>query len=201
MSTKERILEEALTLFAKNGYDGTGVDLIAERVGIKGPSLYKHYKGKEDILNALIDSAEERYEEYFGSEENIGRLPKNKEEFVKRTMERISFTMHDPMIRKIRMFLVQEQFRNERLAEVTTKHQLFGVQRMYSRIIRELMDEGLVVNDDPDLLAEELTAPAVLLVARFDRQPQYEKEILDEMEKHIRHFCDVYMEKKVRTGC
>ena len=201
MSTKERILEEALTLFAKNGYDGTGVDLIAERVGIKGPSLYKHYKGKEDILNALIDSAEERYEEYFGSEENIGRLPKNKEEFVKRTMERISFTMHDPMIRKIRMFLVQEQFRNERLAEVTTKHQLFGVQRMYSRIIRELMDEGLVVNDDPDLLAEELTAPAVLLVARFDRQPQHEKEILDEMEKHIRHFCDVYMEKKVHAGC
>ena len=201
MSTKERILEEALTLFAKNGYDGTGVDLIAERVGIKGPSLYKHYKGKEDILNALIDSAEERYEEYFGSEENIGRLPKNKEEFVKRTMERISFTMHDPMIRRIRMFLVQEQFRNERLAEVTTKHQLFGVQRMYSRIIRELMDEGLVVNDDPDLLAEELTAPAVLLVARFDRQPQHEKEILDEMEKHIRHFCDVYMGKKVHTGC
>jgi AcrR family transcriptional regulator len=193
MSTKDRILEEALTLFAENGYDGTGVDLIAERVGIKGPSLYKHYKGKEDILNALIDSAEERYEEYFASEENIGRLPKNKEEFVKRTMERISFTMHDPMIRKIRMFLVQEQFRNERLAEVTTKHQLFGVQRMYSRIIRELMDEGLVVNDDPDLLAEELTAPAVLLVARFDRQPQHEKEILDEMEKHIRHFCDVYM--------
>ncbi len=201
MSTKERILEEALTLFAENGYDGTGVDLIAERAGIKGPSLYKHYKGKEDILNALIDSAEERYEEYFGSEENIGRLPKNKEEFVKRTMERISFTMHDPMIRRIRMFLVQEQFRNERLAEVTTKHQLFGVQRMYSRIIRELMDEGLVVNDDPDLLAEELTAPAVLLVARFDRQPQHEKEILDKMEKHIRHFCDVYMEKKVHTGC
>lgn len=194
MSTKERILEEALTLFAENGYDGTGVDLIAERVGIKGPSLYKHYKGKEDILNVLIDSAEERYEEYFGSEENIGRLPKNKEEFVKRTMERILFTMHDPMIRKTRMFLVQEQFRNERLAEVTTKHQLFGVQRMYSRIIRELMDEGLVVNDDPDLLAEELTASAVLLVARFDRQPQHEKDILDEMEKHIRHFCDVYME-------
>ena len=58
MSTKQRILNEALTLFAENGYDGTGVDLIAERVGIKGPSLYKHYKGKEEILNAVIDAAE-----------------------------------------------------------------------------------------------------------------------------------------------
>ena len=49
MSTKDRILEEALTLFAENGYDGTGVEQIAEKVGIKAPSLYKHFKGKEDI--------------------------------------------------------------------------------------------------------------------------------------------------------
>lgn len=39
MTTKERILEEALALFAQNGYDGTSVDQIAKRVGIKAPSL------------------------------------------------------------------------------------------------------------------------------------------------------------------
>ena len=60
MTTRERIIEEALTLFAENGYDGTGVERIAERVGIKAPSLYKHFKGKEDILNAIIDEAEAR---------------------------------------------------------------------------------------------------------------------------------------------
>ena len=53
MSTKEKILDAALTLFAENGYDGTSVEQIANIVGIKAPSLYKHYKGKEDILNAL----------------------------------------------------------------------------------------------------------------------------------------------------
>lgn len=193
MTTKEKILDEALTLFAENGYDGTSVDLIAERVGIKGPSLYKHYKGKEEILNALIDAAEERYEEYFGSEKNIGKLPGDKEEFVQVTMEKIAFTMHDPMIRRIRMFLVQEQFRNDRLAEITTGHQLYGIRRMYARIIEAMMNEGLVTRDDPEMLAVELTAPAVLLIARADRQPQCEKEILDDMERHIRHFCAVYM--------
>ena len=35
MSTKERILEEALTLFSEQGYDGTGIDEIAAHVGIK----------------------------------------------------------------------------------------------------------------------------------------------------------------------
>ena len=121
MSTKERILDAALTLFAENGYDGTSVEQIANIVGIKAPSLYKHYKGKEDILNALIDSAETWYEEMFGSENNIGEVPQSREEFIKVTMERISFTMRDPIIRKTRILLVQEQFRNERISEATTR--------------------------------------------------------------------------------
>ncbi len=195
MSTKQRILDEALTLFAEKGYDGTGVDLIAERVGIKGPSLYKHYKGKEEILNALIDVAEERYEEMFGSEKNIGKIPKSREDFIKVTMERISLTMRDPIIRKTRMLLVQEQFRNERISEVTTRHQLDGIQRMFAKIIKGMMDEGIVKNDDPELLAVELTAPAVLQIARSDRQPQYEEECMEYIEKHLRHFCEVYMRK------
>ncbi len=192
MSTKERILEAALTLFAENGYDGTSVEQIANIVGIKAPSLYKHFKGKEDILNALIDSAEARYEEMFGSEKNIGKIPKSREEFIKVTMGRVAFTMHDPIIRKTRMFLVQEQFRNERISEVTTRHQLDGVQKMFARIIKEMMVQGIVKDDDPSLLAVELTAPAVLLIAQADRQPQCEKELLERIEKHVQHFCNVY---------
>ena len=193
MSTKEKIMGAALTLFAENGYDGTSVEQIANIVGIKAPSLYKHYKGKEDILNALIDSAEARYEEMFGSEKNIGKVPQSREEFIKVTMERISFTMRDPIIRKTRMLLVQEQFRNERISEVTTRHQLDGIQRMFAKILKGMMDEGIVVKDDPKLLAAELTAPAVLQIARADRQPQCEKECMEYIEKHLRHFCKVYM--------
>ena len=193
MTTKERILEAALTLFAENGYDGTSVEQIATEVGIKAPSLYKHYKGKEDILNALIDSAEVRYEEMFGSEKNTGKGPKDPEEFIQVTMGRIAFTIKDPVIRKTRMLLVQEQFRNERIAEVTTRHQLDGIQRMFAKIIEGMMDAGIFKKDDPALLAIELTAPAVLWIAQADRQPQYADEVMGNIEKHIRHFCDVYM--------
>ena len=203
MSTKEKILDAALTLFAENGYDGTSVEQIAGIVGIKAPSLYKHYKGKEDILNALIDSAEARYEEMFGSENNIGKVPQSREEFIKVTLKRISFTIKDPVrisftikdpvIRKTRMLLVQEQFRNERISEATTKHQLDGIQRMFAKIIKGMMDEGIVIDDDPELLAVELTAPAVLQIARSDRQPQCEEECMEYIEKHLQHFCRVYM--------
>lgn len=193
MSTKENILEAALTLFSEQGYDGTSVEQIAQAVGIKAPSLYKHFKGKEEILNAIIDSAEARYEESFGSEQNIGKLPQNKKEFIAATMNKIAFTMQDPMIRKIRMLLVQEQFRNQRFAEITSRHQLEGIQGMYTKIIREMMKEGHFKKDDPKMLAVELTGPAVLLIAKADRQPQETDEVLSNIEKHLWHFCDVYM--------
>ena len=101
--------------------------------------------------------------------------------------------MRDPIIRKTRILLVQEQFRNERISEATTRHQLDGIQRMYAKIIKGMMDEGIVKSDDSDLLAAELTAPVVLQIARSDRQPQCEEECMEYIEKHLRHFCKVYM--------
>lgn len=193
MSTKEKILEAALTLFAENGYNGTSVDEIAKRVGIKAPSLYKHYKGKEEILNVLIESAENRYEESFGSESHIGKIPETKDDFVRINMEKIRFTMLDPMIRKLRIFLVQEQFRNERLARITTKHQLGGLLQMYTKILDSMMQKGTIAKDDPALLAMELTAPVTILISRADREPEYQEEMMEGIEKHLRHFCDIYM--------
>ena len=193
MTTREKILEAALSLFAENGYDGTSVGRIAESVGIRAPSLYKHFKGKEEILNTLIDMAEARYEVYFGSEKNIGKIPGSAEEFIRATMEKIRFTMRDPMIRKIRKFLVQEQFRDAKFAEVTTRHQVDGLLKMYGKIIEGMMDQGMIERDDPLMLALELSAPAAVMVSKADRQPQLEGEMLECIERHLRHFCRVYM--------
>jgi AcrR family transcriptional regulator len=193
VTTKERILNEALSLFAENGYDGTSMEQIATKVGIKAPSLYKHFKGKEDILNTLIDAAEARYEENFGSEKNLGKLPANADEFTAMAMKRVKFSMTDPMIKKIRKFLVQEQFRSERLAEITTRHQNDGIQKMYRMIIEAMMKAGLWKKGDATLLSLEITSPVVVLIARVDRQPKFEKEALKIIEKHVRYFCELYM--------
>lgn len=192
MTTKEKILDAALTLFAERGYDGTSVEQIARLVGIKAPSLYKHFKGKEDILNTLVDIAEVRYEEKFGSSNNLGKIPETLEEFVRMTMKRIRFTMTDPVIRRIRIFLVQEQFRSPALSEITTRHQLDGLHSMYMKIIKKMMESGLLKENDPAMLALELASPAVVLVAKADRQPESEKECLKYIENHLWHFCDIY---------
>ncbi|SCY29427.1 transcriptional regulator, TetR family [Lachnospiraceae bacterium XPB1003] len=195
MTTRDKILEEALRLFSEKGYDGTSVESIAEAVGIKAPSLYKHFKGKEDILNCIIDVSEKRYSENFGSAHSVGKLPGSKEEFLKLSIERFSYTLNDPNIRRIRIFLTQEQFRNKRMADITNRHQMEDVQSLMVNMLGGMMETGVVKKDDPRLLAVELASPAVLMVSESDRLPDKRDEILKKFEEHIRHFCDVYFLK------
>ena len=62
MTTKQKILNEALSLFSEKGYSAVYVGDIAEAVGIKTPSLYKHYKSKQDIFNSCVEVFSERME-------------------------------------------------------------------------------------------------------------------------------------------
>jgi AcrR family transcriptional regulator len=52
-TTKDRILDVALDLFADQGFDGTSVRQIAERVGTTKAALYYYFASKDEILMAL----------------------------------------------------------------------------------------------------------------------------------------------------
>lgn len=59
-TTKEKIRDRALELFAKNGYLGTSMSEIASKLGITKAALYKHYESKEAILCSIVDTLKER---------------------------------------------------------------------------------------------------------------------------------------------
>ena len=59
IDTKERIMEAALELFAQNGYLGTSMSDIAGRLGITKAALYKHYAGKQEILDRIVERMNE----------------------------------------------------------------------------------------------------------------------------------------------
>src|SRR5690349_21695288 len=53
--TRRRIQEVALELFTEQGYEGTSLREIAERLGVTKAALYYHFKTKEEIIGSLID--------------------------------------------------------------------------------------------------------------------------------------------------
>lgn len=193
--TKDRILDSALTLFSEKGYDGVGVDLIAENAGIKGPSLYKHFKGKEDILDSLIAKVESYYEANFGSVNNPGKTPASMDELIEMSLNRIKFTLHDPVVKKVRRMLTMEQFRNRRIALLATKYNIDSVQEMYHRIFQAMMDNGIMRKADPALISMIFAAPVSLLIQMCDREPDREQEAMERIEKIFRYFADEYTSK------
>ncbi|MDO4473794.1 MAG: TetR/AcrR family transcriptional regulator [Eubacteriales bacterium] len=192
MPTKERILYASLDLFSEKGYDGVGVDLIAENAGLKGPSLYRHFKGKEDIFHSLIDLVESHYEEGFGLKNTPEGFPDSMDELIEDALGKIQFTMHDDIVRKVRRILAMEQFRSERMAELATRYHLENLQRLYEAIFADMMEKGKMKQDDPECLALEFVSPVSLLIHVYDRQPEKEAEVLEEIRKHFQHFAKVY---------
>lgn len=56
-SRHRRILDAATVAFHEKGFHGVGVDEIGARAGLSGPSLYRHFAGKHQILATLLDEA------------------------------------------------------------------------------------------------------------------------------------------------
>ena len=52
----ERIKNAALLRFAAQGYDATSLAEIAGDVGIKTPSIYAHFSGKQALFRELVDA-------------------------------------------------------------------------------------------------------------------------------------------------
>ncbi len=194
-TTKSRILDEALVMFAENGYKGTNLRDLAAQLGLSKSALYKHYKSKEDIWNCLLDRMEAYYAERFGSENNLPPQPKSCEELLVVTIQMVRFTVNDPKIILTRKLLLTEQFHDERVKKLATKHFLEGTQKIFAKVFEVMMKDGLLKKDNPEMLSFIYTAPVTSLVHLCDREPENQEKIFKRIENFVTHFISTYAEK------
>ena len=75
-STRERILDAALELFADEGVTGTTITAIERRAGLSAGSgsLYRHFRSKDDVLDATLRREIDRLKRL--TEEERAALPR-----------------------------------------------------------------------------------------------------------------------------
>ena len=191
-STKEKILDAALVSFAENGYKGTNLRDLAAGMSLSKSALYRHYESKEDIWNAVIDRMEAYYVSRFGSPEKMPPVSKSCDELFSMTMRMLDFTMHDKWVILTRQLLLKEQFRDERARQLATLHFLSGTKEIYTKIFAEMIENGILKRDDPEMLALSYTTPITALIHYCDREPEKEQEIMRQIEAFVKHFIKMY---------
>ena len=190
--TKERILAAALEMFSKNGYAGTNIRELSASLGLVKSGVYKHYESKEAIWNALLNEMITYYGEHFGSSEHLPPVPDSLEALTRLTMQMVNITVHDEKIIMTRKVLTLEQFRDDRARELATKHFLTGLTEIFTHIFVGMMDKGLILRDDPAMLAFAYTTPISALIHLCDREPEKTEGAIAQIEAFSRHFIAAY---------
>jgi len=93
-----QILQVALELFTRQGYDKTSLREIAERLEVSKAALYYHFVSKEEILHALVAAIPRAFDELVAWGESMPRSAESRKEILRRLAALTSEKL-DPVLR------------------------------------------------------------------------------------------------------
>lgn len=159
MTTKERITDAALTLFSERGYAGTSVKNIADAVGIRDASIYKHFKDKQDIFDSIVELINAHIS---GISDALGlpQCPDGADSAafftalghgeLKALSERIFlFCLGDPYISRFWRLAHMEQYRNARIYELFHGIFMDAALDYQTQLFAALQGAGIFRGSDP----------------------------------------------------
>lgn len=199
MTTKQKILNEALSLFSAKGYSAVYVGDIAEAVGIKTPSLYKHYKNKQDIFNSCVEVFSERMENIRNDLQLPGSMTASfsyetvtEEQLIEVANALFLFYLQDNVAAKFRKMLMIERYHNPELNKLFEDLFIDGAVVHEEKLFSDLMDAKVIKRDNPHIIALRFYTPIFYLLQKYDMHPDMVEEAKQELALMVREFCNTY---------
>lgn len=200
LTTREKILYESLNLFSKRGYDGVSMREIAAAVGIKGASIYNHFKGKEDIFQEIFTEMTRRYDGFAKSmnipmaeDEKTVQTYLNIEEstLIQMAEGLFAFFAKDEFTAMFRKLLFSEQHKSKLAAKYLREYYLEAPIQFQTTIFAGIQQKGGFAGYDPKIMALHFYSPIFYTMNEYDLGGDYE-ECLDQLKQHVHWFCEVY---------
>ena len=191
-NTKEKILEEALKLFAQSGYMGTSMNDIASKLGVTKAALYKHYKSKQEILDSIIEKMNEldieRVKLYEMPE---GEMPKVIAEYKETAFDKIKqFTkvqfLHwteEEFPCCFRKMLTLEQYREPQMAQLYQNYLASGPLTYIEALFAGMLEDA----ERARQMALDFYGPIFLLYSIYDGTNDKSK-VINLLDEHMDHF-------------
>ena len=131
---RERILQEAVTLFYERGFTATTLDDIAHELGVTKPFIYNHFKSKTELLAAIcLPTIQMAVEAAANAVRSEGSASERLERLI------VQFTK----VVLVRQPFIAVYFREEKSLEPAALSEINAHRREFDRWLSRLLEEGI----------------------------------------------------------
>jgi AcrR family transcriptional regulator len=150
--TYGKILQAGLELFSRQGYAGTSIKDITDKVGLTKAAFYAHFGTKGELLHRLIDEYETEY-----IDELIRRVDEQPGNAIDKVHRAISYGSEFG-VKRTEIVILFHSLSDELKADIDFEPALTRIRRKHEKFLTELFDLGkrqgfIKKNLDSSLLA------------------------------------------------
>ena len=131
---RERILQEAVTLFYERGFSGTTLDDIAAELGVTKPFIYSHFRSKTDLLAAICRPT---IEMSMAAVADAAKLPGTATERLRHAI--VDFTR----VVLQRQPNIAIYFREEKSLSPEALAEINALRKKFDRLLSKLLSDGV----------------------------------------------------------
>ncbi len=175
---REEIISAATELFARHGYDGTSMQMIADQAEISVGKLYLHFEGKEDMYQSVVEFHAGKVRERANDAVDPSMSPIDK--IRARTSAVVGYMNdNDEFVR----FYVGEMEGKGCHMKDDSEHGAH--MQEFVQLIREAIEKGDIPAEDPEMLAAMINGAGhsmmSLVIERKDMPYSIVAEYVDRM--------------------
>ena len=172
-STKEKILNVAIELFANKGFKGTSVREIASVLGLTEGAVYRHFSSKDQILENIFSYAEQVLFTPLPVEQTLGML--QGQSIFRGMLEPLPDIINsEPYLRKITRIMFNEMNQNEKIGRYYSKEYKQKTTEYTMALFEKCMEAGTIRQCDVKSLAQVFN--------NFRSEWAYQNFIIDQSE-------------------
>lgn len=202
-NTKQKILTASLSLFSERGFHSVSVKEIAQAVGIRDSTIYKHFISKQEIFDTIITLVSEQTQQIYRTIQMPNREEPASEYAVMAldTLEELCyqlfmFYLQDEVVAKFRRMLTVEQYGNVEASRLFRQFFIEEPLAYEAKLFRSLQERGVFVDANPEVMALHFYSPLFLMLSRFDHREEEQEEIRSAINHHIEAFSRSYSKHK-----
>ncbi|XZF12384.1 TetR/AcrR family transcriptional regulator [Chitinophagaceae bacterium MMS25-I14] len=157
MNRKEAVLKSVLKLVNREGFYHLNMKSIAQEANVAAGTIYVHFKGKAELINALYLMIVNDFKETVLSGYKEGRS--FRENFFEMFHNAVDFYVNDPDC-----FSFIEQYTYAPFIFKETQEENFVMMEPVYKIIGEAKKQKLVKNLPPELLVSMIWGPVTMMM-------------------------------------